>query len=110
MLGFDAGAAPAAGKSAAQAFVSAVSGSAARLIVDLPVTMRRPPDVTFDRGAYASGDDARWNIRSGGGWLNASSTTLEGRTETQLIFEVDATFTEGLAYRVNGAWTADAEL
>lgn len=108
--GFDAGTAPAPGESAAQAFVSAVSGSAARLIVDMPVAMRRPPDVTFYRGAYASGDDARWNIRTGGSWLNATSTTLEVRTQTQLIMETAATVTEGLAYRINGGWTADAEL
>ena len=108
--GFASGATPLAGESTAQAFVAAISATAARLIVDLPVAMRRPPDVTFFRGAYATGADAIWNIRSGASWVNGSSTTLEVRTETQLIIEVSASVTEGLSYRINGGWTADAEL
>lgn len=108
--GFGSGAALVAGESTAQAFVAAVSATAARLIIDLPVAMRRPPDVAFFRGAYAAGADAIWNIRSGGSWINGSSTTLEVRTETQLIIEVSASVTEGLSYRINGGWAADAEL
>jgi len=108
--GIPEGDSPAAGTSPSQSVAIAVSAAADRHFVDLPSPMRRAPDIAFHHGAYASGSDSSWNIRLSDIWVNAATTTLEVRTESQLIFEIASTVSEGLSYRTNGACTAEAEL